>query len=716
MKQLVQNLKDGKMELMEVPFPPVKPGCLLVRNHFSVISAGTEGKTVMDARAGYIGKAKSRKKEVKQVIESVKVLGLSKTYDMVMDKLSAPSPLGYSCSGEVIAVGNDVKGFAKGDFVACGGASASHSEIISVPVNLCAKIPREVDLKYAAFTTVGAIAMQGIRQADLRLGENCVVIGLGLIGQLTMQILNAGGIFPIGIDIDADQVDLSNKTGIGKSFNRDNENIEQNIFELTRGFGTDAVIITAGTSSLDPVELAGKLCRKKGRVIIVGAVPTGFSREHYYKKELELKMSSSYGPGRYDTNYEEKGFDYPIGYVRWTENRNMQAFVDLLNHKKINPEPLVTHVFNFEEAPKAYDVILNKTESYTGIVLKYDVEQVIKNEKLEIKKASHTIIHSSTHTIPKIGFIGAGNFAQNFLLPALKGKANLIGVATSRSTTSKHAADKFGFNYATCEADEIINDKNVNTVFIATRHNLHAEFVIKALEAGKNVFVEKPLAMNEEQLAKIYEAYHASTHPFNLLVGYNRRFAPHITKLKELLSNDLPVAINYRINAGAIPGDHWIHDPEIGGGRIIGEACHFIDLCMFIAGSLIISVHAESLDARPDLMDSVVISLKFKNGSVASVSYFSNGNKKLSKEYLEVFQGGKSFIIKDFRELKILSRKDQKMKLSRQDKGHADEIKSFINSIKNSLPSPIPFEELYTTSLAAFKVIESIQKSEVVKL
>lgn len=725
MKQLTQNLKDGKMQLMEVPFPALKDSFILVRNHYSVISAGTEGKTVKDARLSYIGKAKTRQKEVKQVVESVKTMGIKQTYDMVMNKLTTPSPLGYSCAGDVIDIGNKVKGFKVGDFAACGGAGANHSEIVSVPVNLCVKVPKEVDLKYAAFTTVSSIAMQGIRQADLRLGENCVVIGLGLIGQITMQLLNSGGIFPIGIDIDNNQVELANKVNTGKSFLRNIENIEEVVLELTNGYGTDAVIITAGTSSNDPVKLAGSICRKKGKVVIVGAVPTGFERTNYYKKELELKMSSSYGPGRYDPSYEEKGLDYPIGYVRWTENRNMQSFVHLLAQNKLNLDPLITHQFKFEEAPEAYDLILNKTEPYTGIIFKYNITNKLNQQYQFINPKSS--IQNLQSTI-KIGFIGAGSFAQNFLLPNItrllkqqprqEGKAALIGVATARSNTARHIADKYGFVYATCNANEIIKDENINTVFIATRHNLHSEYVIKSLESGKNVFVEKPLAMNIEELEKISTIYHASMQSYNhsltLMVGFNRRFSPLIQKIKELMNDELPKAINYRINAGNINADHWVQDPEIGGGRIIGEVCHFIDLATYISGSEVSSVTTQVLDNSLNLHDTLSIILKFKNGSIATLSYFSNGNKLLSKEYLEVFHGSQVFVVDDFKVLNVYSNKKSKIKIKKQDKGHTEEIKSYIHSIIHSLPCPISFKEIYNSTLITFKVIESINSGQTI--
>ncbi|MBL4710658.1 MAG: zinc-binding alcohol dehydrogenase, partial [Flavobacteriales bacterium] len=375
MEQLTQSLKDGNMQLMEVPFPALLPGYILVRNHYSIISPGTEGKTVKDARLSYLGKARARKEEVKKVITSAKTFGVMKTYNMVMNKLEAYSPLGYSCAGEVIALADDVTNFQIGDFVACGGNTAGHSEVVGIPSNLCVKVKKDISLKDAAFTTMGAIALQGVRQSELKLGESCLVIGLGIIGQLTMQLLDAAGIKAIGIDIDANQVQAAKIKETDLIFNRNHPDLENIIANETGGFGVDSVIITASTSSLDPIEFAGNVCRKKGKVIIVGAVPTGFSRKNYFKKELDLRMSSSYGPGRYESNYEEKGLDYPIGFVRWTENRNMQAFVELIGSNKIDLAPLVSHEFDFKDAPKAYQLILDKKEVIGGMVLKYDLEK-----------------------------------------------------------------------------------------------------------------------------------------------------------------------------------------------------------------------------------------------------------------------------------------------------------------------------------------------------
>ncbi|MEX0966093.1 MAG: bi-domain-containing oxidoreductase [Bacteroidia bacterium] len=708
MEQLTQNLKDGKMELLEVPFPALTEGNMLVRVHFSVISAGTEGKTVKDARLGYIGKARSRQEEVKKVIQVAKTQGVMKTYQMVMNKLEAPSALGYSCAGEVIAVAPDVRGFKVGDHVACAGAGAVHSEVVSVPKNLCVKVGDGVRLDHAAFSTIAAIALQGIRQADLRLGENCVVIGLGLVGQLTVQMLNAAGVDSIGIDIDPRQVKLAQETGARLALERNAPGLEDAIMEQTGGHGADSVIITAGTSSLDPVELAGTLCRTKGKVVIVGVVPTGFSRKNFYRKELDLRMSCSYGPGRYDANYEEKGIDYPIGYVRWTENRNMQAFLHMLQDGKIDMEKLITHEYKFFDAPNAYQMILDKKEPFVGVVLKYDTEK----ELTQSVKVSKATVYAKADA--NLGFIGAGSFGQNFLLPNVKGKANLVGVATARSNSARNIADKYGFSYCPADADELVKDENINTLFIATRHNTHAEYVMKGLQNNKNVFVEKPLCMTEEELEEIRQLYDKSN--ARLMVGFNRRFAPHIKTIKQKFSDQLPKAINYRINSGKLPDDHWIQDPEIGGGRIVGEACHFIDLAMYIAGSPITSVSANGLRDAKNHLDTVTISLGFENGSVAAISYFSNGSKSVQKEYLEVFCGGMTAIVDDFKNMTLHGNKVSKDNLSSQDKGHAQELHEFLQSIKEGKPAPIPFEDVYLSTLATFKVLESIREQRKVIL
>ncbi len=700
------------MELSEVSLPVINENQVLVKNHYSIISTGTEGKTVKDARMSYVGKAKARQKEVKQVIDMAKSQGLKETYRMVMNKLEALAPLGYSCAGEVIDVGDDIVDFKPGDLVACGGAGAYHAEIVAVHKHLCAKVPSGVDMRHAAFTTVAAIAMQGIRQAELKLGENAAVIGLGLVGQLTVQMLNAAGVQTYAIDIDSNPVKLAKDCGATLAIERNRDDLTDIIIRQTHGYGTDAVIITAGTSSLDPVELAGVLCRKKGKIVIVGAVPTGFSRPNYYKKELDLRMSSSYGPGRYDPVYEEKGIDYPYGYVRWTENRNMQAYLQLLQDKKLQIDKLITHEFKFEEAPQAYQMIVDKSEPFTGIMIKYGTSNTDLTRKISFSENSANQTNKGN-----VGFIGAGSFAQNMLLPHIKHMGNLVGVATANGHTSRYVAEKYGFHYATTEADEIFEDKNIDTVFIATRHNLHAPFVVKALQSGKNVFVEKPLAMDEtslEEIKTVYEAMTPEKRP-RLMVGFNRRFAPHIETIRNVFGNELPKAVQYRINAGMVAADHWIHDPEIGGGRIIGEVCHFIDLAMYLAGSDIASLSAKNLDDDKNLMDTLVVSLAFVNGSVAGISYFSNGSKCMPKEYLEVFAGSQAAVLNDFRELVLYAHKEKQSK-QKQDKGHRQGVTAFLDSVKEGKPAPISFDALYHSTLATLKVIESIKTGATLSL
>ena len=703
MEQLTQNLKDGEMQLLEVPFPVLPKGGVLVRNHYSLISAGTEGKSVKDARLGYIGKAKARTEEVKKVFDAAKTHGWLKTYKMVMNKLEALSPLGYSSAGEVIDVAKDVTEFKIGDRVACGGSTAVHSEVVAVSKNLCVKIDDAVDLKFACFTTVGAIALQGIRQADLRLGENCVVIGLGLVGQLTLQMLEASGVKTIGIDIDTNAVQLAKQTAADLALPRNVDAIEKIVSEFTDGYGTDAVIITAGTSSLDPVDLAGELCRKKGKVVIVGAVPTGFKRANYFKKELDLRMSCSYGPGRYDMEYEEKNIDYPIGYVRWTENRNMQAFADLLKQQKVHPGKLITHTFDFEKATDAYQVIIGRSQPFTGIVLKYNVDKKL-SRTIQLKE------NAKSSSKPIVSFIGAGSFAQNILLPIVKEEAEFGGITTARPNNARYIADKYGFRFCASSAKELLEEKNSTTVFIATRNDTHGPYVIEALRHHKHVYVEKPLCIIPEQLDEIKELYNEAN--VHLMVGFNRRFAPQLVKLiPKLREKQMPVAINYRINAGFIPAGSWEHDSEMGGGRILGEVCHFIDTALFIAGSSYASVSAQVIPDALHHHDSLIVSLGFQNGSIATISYFSNGNKNLAKEHLEIFQAGAVAVIDDFKTMTEYGNSVTEIKLKQQDKGHAAEVRQFLDAVKNGKPTPIPFDEIYLTTRCSFAILESIAKN-----
>jgi predicted dehydrogenase/threonine dehydrogenase-like Zn-dependent dehydrogenase len=719
MQQIVQKLKDGKMQIAEVPIPSNQKGYVLVRNYYSLISAGTEASTVKAARKGYIGKAKERPQQVKQVIDVLKSQGPVQTYRAVMKKLDAYSPLGYSCAGEVIDVSSEAKGFSAGDLVACGGLTASHSEMVSVPANLCVKLEPDADLKQATYNTLGAIAMQGVRQAGLRLGETCSIIGLGLLGQLTGLLLKASGVRVIGIDIDPEMVNIAKEHCLDLALNRGDAGIEDKILRFTDGIGCDGVIITAASDSLDPINFAGAISRKKGTIVVVGAVPTGFDREPYfYKKELQIKMSCSYGPGRYDPIYEEKGIDYPHAYVRWTEKRNMQAFQELIYNQKIDVSYLTSHTFKLEEAPTAYDMMMAKSEPFIGILIEYDITKELGRQKVIIKPPTSNLQPSTV----SIGFIGAGSYAQSHLLPNIPKSNDVLfnGVMTTTGTTSRSVAERYGFEFCTTNEKDIIENDDINTVFIATRHDFHAEYVMKALKAGKHVFVEKPLCLNEDELNQIVEIYNSSPithHPSPVLfVGYNRRFSPFIQHIKNEFGHG-PMALTYRINAGAVPKDSWIQDPKLGGGRIIGEVCHFVDTLTFLAGSLPVSMYATVMDDPSNLNDTLNITLSYKNGSIGTISYLANGDKSLPKERIEVFAHGATAILDDFKELTVFSKgKKKKKKLFSQDKGQKEEVKQFVEAILNGSGELIPFEEIYGTSLVIFKIIESINYGECLKL
>lgn len=715
MKQLTQKLGSGEMSVQELPIPQISKGMVLVKNGFSIISAGTEGSTVSTARMSIIGKAKEHPKQVKQVFDGLRKRGPIPTYRAVMKKLDGYSPLGYSCSGEVIEVGEGVTEFKVGDKVACAGTGyANHAEVVAVPINLCVKLSNNANLKDSAYNTLGAIAIQGVRQADMRLGESCVVIGLGLIGQLTCLILKASGINVIGVDISEEAVELAiENNAVDLGILRNDAGIEGRIVAATHGEGADTVIIAAATTSTDPINFAGLIARKKGKVVVLGAVPTGFDRNPYwYRKELELKMACSYGPGRYDLNYEEKGIDYPFAYVRWTEKRNMEAFQHLLGSKIIKIAYLTTHTFKFKDASKAYDLVVKKTEPFIGIALEYDFSKVQKKKKVITngKKPEGKIW---------ISFIGAGSYAQGNLLPNIP-KTELItriGVLTNSGTSSKRVAEKFGFNFSAAKEEEVL-DSQTNTLFIATRHDSHAKYVLKGLKKGKHIFVEKPLCLNVEELEEIRDIYNQiNTHKLaaRLMVGYNRRFAPHIKKIKSNLYENHPVAINYRINSGFIAHEHWSQDKSIGGGRIIGEVCHFIDLALFISGSEPHSLYANVLPDSHNLNESLNISLKFKNGSIANISYFSNGSKELSKEHLEVYCNGQVFVVDDFKTFHHYGKSHKKEKLFNQDKGHKKEVESFLESIKYGLDTPIPFNQIYYSSKASFDTISSIKNNKIIR-
>jgi predicted dehydrogenase/threonine dehydrogenase-like Zn-dependent dehydrogenase len=739
MKQIVQNEKTGQTQLVDVPCQRSEKSRVLVRTVASLVSAGTERMVVEFAQKNLIEKARARPDLVRQVLDKVQREGLLNTLELVRNRLDQALALGYSSAGTVIAVGEDVQDFQIGDQVACaGGGYAVHAEVVSVPCNLVAHMPDVVDFESAAFTTLGAIALHGVRLADVKLGENIAVVGLGLVGLLTVQLAKVAGCRVLGLDLNPARVELAQQLGVdltlvgGRRSTVDDQDVLQAAHAFTQGHGLDAVLITAATSGNEPIELAGTIARDRGRVVAVGAVGLTIPRKLYYGKELSFRISRSYGPGRYDPEYEEKGHDYPIGYVRWTENRNMQAFLQLLAEGKVNVHPLITHRFPIEEAPKAYDLITGKTgEPFLGVLITYPeqpglshkimLDKVQGSQKSQRDQSSATPTVFSGPSLPlRIGLLGAGNFAIATLLPAMKKISGIefIGVCTATGLSARHVGDKFGFRYCTTNENEIFGDPNINTVVIATRHHLHACQVIAALEAGKHVFVEKPLCLNESELCAISQIYasrltpHASRPLF--MVGFNRRFAPMAQQLKAFLADvHEPLVMHYRVNAGYIPPDHWVHDPDQGGGRIIGEACHFVDILTFLAGALPVQVHAWALPNKGRYRDdNVVIILEFADGSLGTITYTANGDKSFPKERVEVFGSGVVAVLDDFRRLELVHNGHRKVVKSRlrQDKGHWGEWEAFVAALRNGALPPIPFKDIVTTTLATFAIVESLRK------
>jgi len=704
MKQLIQNFKTGDLYVDEVPMPSLSEGMVVVENCYSLISAGTEKSTVSVGKASLIGKAKQRPDLVLQVFQNIKKEGIKATLEKVQTKLDSLKALGYSTSGVVLGSMDSNNYFKPGDRVVCAGQDyASHAEIVSIPQNLCVKIPDNVSFEEASFTTLGAIAMQGVRQADVRLGDNVCVIGLGLLGQITCQLLNASGCNVFGIDVSEGMVKLTNQLKVASAINRNDPNLISAANNFSKGFGFDKVIITAASPDNDTILISAEILRKKGVIIIVGSIKMDIPREpFFYKKELELKISCSYGPGRYDVKYEELGQDYPYPYVRWTENRNMDAFLKLISNGAINLKPLITHIFDINDAVKAYDIILGKTtEPFIAILLKYDDNPAKKQSLITLKSQKIEKIN--------VGFIGAGSFAQSYLIPNAKKHSSLDTVVTLTGINSKNVAQKFGFAKSSTNSEEILNNPEINTIFIATQHNTHAKFVIECLKAKKHVFVEKPLALNIDELNEVIEA-HNNAMDVKLMLGFNRRFAPiSVLAKKEFQNSGEPVVMNFRVNAGFIPKEHWTQSPT-GGGRIIGEICHFIDLMQFFTDSVPIKVFAECISLENNKIkndDNLCIQIKFKNGSIGNITYIANGDKAMPKEQLEIFGGNKCFVIDDFKKGILYS--DNKMKtIANSGKGHKQEVEAFINSIKEGLTSPIEFESIIYTTLTTFKIHDSL--------
>jgi predicted dehydrogenase/threonine dehydrogenase-like Zn-dependent dehydrogenase len=708
MKQVVQYVNNGQLKVEEVPPPALRRGGVLVASRYSLVSTGTERMVVDMAKKSLVGKALERPDLVKQVWRKVKTEGLLTTVQKVKTRMDAPIALGYSCAGVVIAVAEDVDEFAPGDRVACAGLNfASHAEVCYVPKNLCVKMPSSVEFDEAAYVTLGAIAMQGVRIAEVTLGESVVVIGLGLLGQLALQILKAAGCSVLGIDLDPAKVELAMKLGADAAVVR-SDDPESAAMALSRGRGMDAAVITAATSSNDPVELAAELMRDKGRVVLVGAVGMNFTRKPYYDKELEIRLSRSYGPGRYDLTYEVEGIDYPIGYVRWTERRNMESFLDLVARRAVKVRDLTTHTFDIADAKQAYDMISGSEGQFLGILLKYPVEQLQQPSTIQLKP----LPPEKTSKV-KINMIGVGAFGQGVILPNLAKieNAELRCVVTRNGIEAHRTGTRFGAKSVGSSAEEAIFDAVADAVIIATRHDQHVPLAVKTLESGKHVFVEKPLAVTPEQLDEVIAAYKAS--PCELVVDFNRRLSPLTNKLMEVLKDRTrPLVMTYRVNAGFIPRDHWVHHPQQGGGRIIGEVCHFVDLLQYICKGRPVEVRAFGTcgsDGSIVNHDNVVISLKFSDGSVGAITYSGDGDTRLPKERLEVFGDGISCVIDDFKSGTFLYRgKAENTQLKAQDKGHAAMLRAFVDMAAGKASSPVPFDEAVAATRATFAIHESL--------
>lgn len=706
MLQILQSLKTGKVELAEVPAPAAAPGCVLIRTSVSLISAGTERMLIDFGRANWIDKARQQPDKVRQVIDKVRTDGLLPTIEAVRNKLDQPLPLGYCNVGEVLAVGAGVTGFAVGDRVASNG---KHAEVVSVPALLCARIPDKVTDEAAAFTVVGAIALQGIRLARPTLGEAFVVVGLGLIGLLTVQLLVAHGCRVMGVDLDPAKLDKARALGavtVDLSAGEDPLAAAQ---VFSRGRGVDGVLLTLATESSEPVRQAAQMCRQRGRIVLVGVTGLELSRADFYEKELSFQVSCSYGPGRYDPAYEERGHDYPFGFVRWTEQRNFEAVLDMVAQGRLTPIPLVSHRFPLADCGQAYDLIASRAPSL-GVLLIYPVSVSGKESAVAHRSVSLQPAQRATGE-PVIAMVGAGNYAGQVLAPALRRTgARLKTIVSAGGVSSVHVGRKHGFETASTELDRVWDDQDITAVVIATRHDAHARQVCDALRAGKHVFVEKPLALTMPELEAI-EAALAQAPSRLLTVGFNRRFAPHVQRLKALLATAVePKAFVVTVNAGHIPGDHWTQDAAQGGGRIVGEACHFIDLLRHLAGHPIIEATIVSLGhgAARGQGDSVAFSLKFEDGSIGTVHYLANGNKAYPKERIEVFCGGRIMQIDNFRRMSGWGWAGfDRLNLWRQDKGTQACVQSFIGAIRTGGPSPIAWEEVREVARVSIELAEA---------
>ena len=712
MKQILQSLKTGVTKTAEVPCPAIQRGQILIRSSVTLVSAGTERMLVEFGKAGWIDKARQQPDKVRMVLDKIKTDGLMPTVEAVFNKLDQPLPLGYCNVGAVLDIGSGVTGFAIGERVVSNG---KHAEAVCVPVNLCAKVPESVADEDAAFTVLGAIALQGIRLVNPTLGETVVVTGLGLIGLMTVQLLRAHGCRVLGLDFDPLKLALARQFGA--------ETVDLGVGQdplaaalvLSRGRGVDAVLITASTKSNEPVHQAAQMCRKRGRIVLVGVTGLELSRADFFEKELSFQVSCSYGPGRYDPNYEEKGQDYPVGFVRWTEQRNLEAVLDMMADGRIDVKPLISHRFEIDEAVQAYELVGGSAPSL-GILLSYPSvsekpDAILRNQTVNLGPARPSVGKAT------LGFIGSGNYATAVLIPAFKAAGvRLKTVASAGGVSAAHAGRKFGFEKTTTATEEVFADPEINAVVVATRHDSHALQVCHALEAGKPVFVEKPLALTLDELSQVEVAYASALTAGQMplvMVGFNRRFAPQAVKVKSLLTAlDAPKALVMMVNAGAIPSTHWTQDRAVGGGRIVGEACHFIDLLRYLAGSPIVDAQVVSLGNAKGLTglgDTVTLTLRFADGSMGTVHYLANGHKSFPKERLEVFCSGRILQLDNFRKLKGFGWPGfAKMNLWRQDKGQKDCAAAFVRAVEFGGVAPIAFDELVEVSRVTIQIAEAL--------
>lgn len=712
MKQVLQNLSNGETTVEVVPAPASTTGRLLVQSRRTLISAGTEKMLVEFGQAGLIGKARAQPEKVKQVLDKIRTDGLMPTLDAVFSKLGEPLPLGYCNAGVVAEVGGRVSGFDCGDRVVSNGP---HAELVSVPPLLCAKIPDNVSDEQAAFTVLASIGLQGIRLVEPTLGETVVVYGLGLIGLVAVQLLQANGCRVIGVDISPERLALASNFGAMVINGMECDNVAASVQALTGGRGADAVLITASAKTDAIISQSASMCRKRGRVVLVGVVGLNINRSDFYEKEISFQVSCSYGPGRYDANYEQAGHDYPIGFVRWSEQRNFEAILAMLASNRLDFAPLLTHRFALEDAAQAYKTIQTNREAL-GVVLEYP---------LEVDLQQTIQIASSTVTVKKPGgvvaaVVGAGNFTRATLMPAFAKLPLRVKYVVGRSNAAavQHVAKKFSVEQATTDLSAVLNDQEVNWVVLTTNHDSHAALACQALASGKHVFVEKPLALDPQQLAEVVKA--AQQNPeLQLMVGFNRRFSPHITKCRELLKGRAePVALNLVMNAGAIPSDHWVHDAERGGGRIVGEACHFIDLLVYLTGSKVSSVAAHRFGASVELRDDkMTMSISMEDGSIGSINYLANGSKAYPKESMELFSDGRVLKLDNFRTTFGYDFNNfKKLSTSRQEKGHKQQFSQVIDSIVGGKGSLIPLDELVNVTLASFAAMTSAAEGRVVNL